>query len=67
MLRACCAERHRASVNDRRIIMSSWMRHMRRLKVTVTALVLAILAVAGIHAVSSYEFAGGRISIDQSS
>jgi hypothetical protein len=37
--------------------MNSWMRHMRRLKVTATALVLAMATAAGIHAVSSYEFA----------
>ena len=37
--------------------MNSWTRHMRRLKVTLTSIVLAVVAAAGIHAVSSYEFA----------
>ena len=46
--------RHQASVvNNRRIIMNSRTRLMRWLKITVTVTVLAMVTVAGIHAVPS--------------
>jgi hypothetical protein len=37
--------------------MNSGTRHMRWVKITVTAIVLAMVSAAGIHAVPSYEFA----------